>query len=70
MTKPVRYSDINTSFSSHPVTKDITAITNDESVKQSIRNLIYTNTGEILYNSKRGSNIRAMLFELAFEDSC
>lgn len=68
MSKPVRYSDINSSFSPHPITKDLTPVLNEESIKQALRNLIFTNYGEVFYDPMRGSDIRALLFELALDD--
>jgi phage baseplate assembly protein W len=37
--------------------------TNEDSVKNAIRNLLLTERGEKLFNPLYGSNIRAMLFE-------
>lgn len=44
-------------------TKDITLVTNEDSVKQSIINIILTSPGEKLFNNSFGSEINRLLFE-------
>ena len=58
------YSDFLTNLTSHPDGKDLLRITNEDSVKRSIRNLIMTDKLERLYQPDIGSNIRKLLFEL------
>lgn len=58
-----KYSDIDLSFSRNPHTNDVSILTDDASVKASIRNLILTNLGERPFNSNIGSSVREMLFE-------
>lgn len=57
------YSDWTTSFIAHPFNGQITRVTNVDSVRQSIRNLILTNKYERLKNPTFGCNIRRHLFE-------
>lgn len=63
------FSDITTDLDVHPGKKDLARITNEDSVKRSIRNLILTNTGERLFQPGLGSDISRVLFELADNDS-
>ncbi len=55
------YSDFPTSFKISPV-GDISRITNDVSIRQSIVNLVNTNKGERFF-SDIGCDVRKMLFE-------
>lgn len=44
-------------------TKDLSLITNEDAVKNSIINILLTNVGEKLFNSVFGSEINKLLFE-------
>lgn len=57
------YSDFLTNFDQNPITGTLARVTNEESVKQSLRNLVLTNTGERFYDNNKGSKIRQSLFE-------
>lgn len=57
------YSDFLDSFAVSPIGGVLAKVTNQNSVKQSIKNLILTNLGERLYQPLIGGNIRAVLFE-------
>jgi len=57
------YSDFNTNFDLNPVTGFLARVTNEESVKQSIKNLMLTSIGERFYNTYKGSKIRNSLFD-------
>lgn len=57
------YSDFYNDFTKNPLTNDIARKANEDSVKQSIRNIILTNKGERPFYPEFGSNIRNMLFE-------
>ena len=58
------FKDLNLDFQQNTATKDIQKITDVESVKRSVRNLINTNHYEKPFHPEIGSNLRAMLFEL------
>ena len=58
-----KYSDLNLDFHVHPVSKDIIPLTDAESVKRSIRNLLLTNYNERPFNPNFGGNLRSLLFE-------
>ena len=57
------FKDISMSILKNPFTKDIASVTNEESIKQSIKNIVLTAPGEKLFNPKFGSNVYNMLFE-------
>lgn len=56
------YSDFLTDFDLNPVTGFLAKVTNEEDIKQSIRNIIYTRRGERFYNPGFGSTIMSSLF--------
>lgn len=57
------YSDFTTNFELNPVTGFLAKVTNEEAVKKSIRNLIFTIKSERFQRSNIGSKIRAILFD-------
>ena len=59
----VEYSDLNLDMNIHPVSGDIIPLTNSESVKRAVRNLMFTEQNERLFNPKFGANIRQLLFQ-------
>lgn len=60
---PDLFSDFLTDLTPHPITKDLSRARNDQSVRQSIKNLILTNYGERLFQPQIGSNVMRSLFE-------
>ena len=58
------FKDINLSFKRHPVTNDLVTIKNEDAIKRSVRNIIFTILGEKPFLSRFGSTINAALFEL------
>lgn len=64
ITKQVEYySDFLNNFDKNPLTGFLARLTNEESVKQSLRNLIMTNRSERFYDSGIGSKLQSLLFE-------
>ena len=59
-----RFKDISLSFKRHPVTNDILALTNEDAIKRSVRNLVETVNEERFFNSLIGSHVRESLFEI------
>ena len=57
------FKDISLSFTPHPVTKDLTILKNENSIKKSVRNLVQTIPTERFFNSAIGSEVRDSLFE-------
>ena len=59
------YSDLDLKFNQHPVYKDIVPLTDVDAVKQSVRNILFTNKGERLFQPSIGSGVFDLLFEHA-----
>ena len=59
-----RFKDISLSFKRHPVTNDILALTNEDAIKRSVRNLVETVNEERFFNPLIGSHVKESLFEL------
>ena len=57
------YTDFKKNLEVSPVSQDITLLKDEDSVKESIKNLVLTDRGERLMRPNLGGNIRAMLFE-------
>lgn len=60
---PHRYSDFNMDFTAHPVSKDVSKKLDENSITQSIRNLLLTGFYERPFKPDLGSNLRKFLFE-------
>lgn len=60
---PDLFSDFMSDLSPHPITKDLARLRNDQSVRQSIRNLVLTNYGERPFQPTIGSTVNRALFE-------
>ena len=58
-----RYTDLDFTFTKHPVKDDIVLSVDDKAVIRSVRNLILTNHYERPFHPEIGSNVRKMLFE-------
>ena len=58
-----QYRDLDLDFGRNPVTNDVNKLTDVESVKRSVRNLINTSHFERPFHPELGSSIRSMLFE-------
>ena len=61
--RPIIYRDLFTDFSMHTATGELNTKTNEESVKQSIRNLLLTDRYERPMQPTIGSGLKGMLFE-------
>lgn len=57
------YSDFTTDLTTHPVTKQLIRLTDEQSVRRSLRNIILTMPTERLFNPTFGCSIYRMLFE-------
>ena len=58
------FKDINLSFKRHPVTNDVVVIRDEDAIKRSVRNIIFTILGEKPFQPNFGSVINNSLFEL------
>ena len=61
--REIVFSDVNVTFTPHPVTGKLPVLKNADAVKRAVRNLILTNFGERPYDPLYGGNVRALLFE-------
>ncbi len=61
--KDALYSDFYVNFNKHPDTGNLTKYTDAASVSRAIRNLIFTNKGERLFDPSIGCDVRKILFE-------
>ena len=59
------FKDINLSFKRHPVTNDVVAIRDEDAIKRSVRNIVFTILGEKPFNPTFGSVMNDALFELS-----
>ena len=57
------YKDLNIFFTKHPLTSDVSKVTDVQAIKRSVRSLILTNKGERLFHPEIGGNVRGSLFE-------
>ena len=58
------FKDINLSFKRHPVTNDLVTIRDEDAIKRSVKNIIFTILGEKPFQPRFGSVINNSLFEL------
>ncbi len=61
--KKEMYSDFLINLDQSPITGNLARVVNEDSIKQSIKNLILTNRSERLFQPLVGSRIKSLLFE-------
>lgn len=61
--KEIISSDLALDFTAHPVTGNLTVLTNVAAIKQSVKNLIFTNLSERPFHPDIGSDVLRHLFE-------
>lgn len=59
----IYFSDFDFDFSPHPKTGDIVVLKNNNAVQNSIKNLLQTKFGEILFNPDLGSGVKFSMFD-------
>ena len=59
------FKDINLYFKRHPVTNDVVVIRDEDAIKRSVRNIIFTILGEKPFDPTFGSVMNDSLFELS-----
>ena len=59
------FKDINLSFKRHPVTNDVITIRDEDAIKRSVKNIIFTILGEKPFEPEFGSVVNDSLFELS-----
>ena len=57
------FKDISMSFQVNPLTYDLIALTNENAIARSLRNLVLTNRGERFFDNNLGSRVNSLLFE-------
>jgi len=57
------YKDLDVTFTAHPETQDVLKKIDNNSIKQSLKLLLFTNIGERLFQPDVGSKIYGLLFE-------
>lgn len=58
------YADFHKDLTLNPFSNDLALKTDEEAIKESLKNIILMDKGEKLFQPSFGGNIRAMLFEL------
>ena len=58
------FKDINLSFKRHPVTNDVLTVSNEDAIKRSVKNIVFTILGEKPFLPLFGSVINQSLFDL------
>ena len=58
------FKDINLSFKRHPVTNYVITINDEDAIKRSVKNIIFTILGEKPFQPNFGSAINESLFDL------
>ena len=58
------FKDINLSFKRHPVTNDVVVIRDEDAIKRSVKNIIFTILGEKPFEPNFGSVMNQSLFDL------
>lgn len=58
-----KFRDIDLDFDKHPISKDVTTLTNDDAIIRSIRNLVFLNFNEKPFHPEIGCGVRQLLFE-------
>ncbi len=58
------FKDINLSFKRHPVTNDVLTVSDEDAIKRSVKNIVFTILGEKPFQPNFGSVINNSLFEL------
>ena len=58
-----KFADINISFTKHPITGDVSIKTDDDAIKQGLRNLVLLNYNEKPFHYEIGGDIYNILFD-------
>lgn len=59
------YSDFSFNFNTHPITGDISIISNEKSINQSLKNIAMRDVYETPFRKNMAGGIYSLLFELA-----
>jgi len=59
------FKDLSFNLTKNPITNDIVILKNEESIKQSVKNLVLTKLNERPFNPLLGTNTTSYLFEIS-----
>lgn len=62
-----RFVDVSLSFEPNPITGDLTTLTNERAINNSLKNLMMIAVSEVPFNADIGSGVRDYLFEIIDE---
>ena len=65
--KDKTYIDISLAFQPSPLTDDITVLTNERAINNSLKNIVLFMPGEVPFNHDIGSTTQRYLFDIADE---
>lgn len=68
MKKKTTYSDIDISMTTHPLSKDIVKVKDDNAIKQSIETLLGLEKFSVPFQPEKGSGVSRLLFEIMGPD--
>ncbi len=57
------FKDISASFQVNPLNDDLIPLLNANSIARAVRNLVFTNRGDVPFNPVLGSRVNELLFE-------
>lgn len=58
------FKDISVTFGAHPNTEDLLVVKDDKAIKIALQNLVLTKRGERPFNSRLGSRVSELLFDV------
>lgn len=64
MARSYIYRDLNTNFEANPFSMDLSTVTDENAITQSIKNIILTDKYEVPFEPNFGGNVNALLFEI------
>lgn len=65
----LKYTDLPTNLDIHPIKGDLMLLTNENAIKRSIINLMYTDRYERFFSPNIGAGLKAYLFENITRDT-
>ena len=60
-----RYRDLDLNFTAHPVTGNLTVLSEEDAIKRSVKHLVLLNFYDIAFKPTIGSDVNNLLFENA-----
>ena len=57
------FKDISATFQINPINSDLIALKNENAIARSVRNLIFTELGDVPFNPALGSRVSSLLFD-------